>query len=412
MSIIKPNQINPNQIKSNQTKSNQTKSIKMNCVASTYNASGKLVGCTEQDLNAIISVQLYTVFALGTGLYICRSFTADNWADIAITLGWGCISVLTHTKRAFTRYALPCIAAGCKWASDACATEEDDDSEVSDGDHSCIRVVKDGIETTYSSIFSFVQDLDENFTGHNTCNSDLEDPDGDVINVHLSESVEDTENKTAENEAAENEAAENKTAENEHAENEDAENEDAENEDAENETDNESISELINRIENHTMEFDFILSEVCTLQTIMNMNMNALDTTCAKYEGMHVMKYDGFPIDPNDGVHFYDRKFAPVDHRMMEIVLQYNGTEYDLNLASPDNFYVAGNKLLDFAFLKWFMLKNHGVRLVPKQDGSCGTKCEYIIKCVDHEAVLHTLHPHNYLHVSILGFEVQDSGLI
>ena len=148
------------------------------------------------------------------------------------------------------------------------------------------------------------------------------------------------------------------------------------------------------------MQFDFVLSAVPTLQTIVN----ALGgPATAKSEGVHVMKYDGFPLDPIDGVHFYDRKFVPVDHRMMEIVLRHEGSEYDLNLASPDNFYVAGNKLLDFAFLKWFMLKNHGIQL---------TKCDYVIKCVDHAAVLHTLHPHNYLHVSVTGFEVHDSGVV
>jgi len=390
----------------------------MNCVASTYNASGKLVGCTEQELNSIISVQLYTVFALGTGMYICRSFTADNWADIVITLGWGCISALTHTKRAVTRHVLPYINVGVQCVLNACAQflpEEDDDSAVSDEDHSCIRVVKDGVETTYSSVFSFVQDLDEHFIaedGNGDENADEyadedEDADEDVINVQLSESVEVAENEVAENEVAENEVAENEVAgnevaENEVAENEVAENEVAENEVAENDSDDESISELIHRIENHTMKFDFVLSEVCTLQTIMN----SLDTPYSK-KGMHIMKYDGFPVDTINGMHFYDRQFIPVDHRMMEIVLQYEGKEYDLDLASPDNFYVAGNKLLDFPFLKWFMLKNHGVRLVPNSE-----KCEYVIKCVDHAAVLHTLHPHNYLHVSILGFEVQDSGLI
>ena len=148
------------------------------------------------------------------------------------------------------------------------------------------------------------------------------------------------------------------------------------------------------------MQFDFVLSAVPTLQTIVN----ALSgRATAKSEGVHVMKYDGFPLDPIDGVHFYDRKFVPVDHRMMEIVLRHEGSEYDLNLASPDNFYVAGNKLLDFAFLKWFMLKNHGVQLAKR---------EYVIKCVDHAAVLHTLHPDNYLHVSVAGFEVRDSGVV
>ena len=145
------------------------------------------------------------------------------------------------------------------------------------------------------------------------------------------------------------------------------------------------------------MQFDFVLSEVPTVQS-------AVERTA-----MHVMKYDGFPRD-SDGVHFYERRFTPVDHRMMEVVLQYDGREYDLNLAAPDNFYVAGNKLLDPAFLKWFMLKNHNVHLASKPDE--GTKYDYTIKIVDHAAVLHTLLPHNYLYVSISGFEVQDSGLV
>jgi hypothetical protein len=73
---------------------------------------------------------------------------------------------------------------------------------------------------------------------------------------------------------------------------------------------------------------------------------------------------------------------------------------------------VAGNKLLDPAFLKWFMLKNHGVRMVSNRDGSDGSKCDYVVKCVDNAAALHTLHPHNYLYISISGFEVHDSGLV
>jgi hypothetical protein len=123
------------------------------------------------------------------------------------------------------------------------------------------------------------------------------------------------------------------------------------------------------------------------------------------------MKYDGFPRD-SLGVHFHDRKFVPVDHRMMEVVLQHEGKDYDLNLASPDNFYVAGNKLLDPAFVKWFMLKNHGVKISTSHGSDGVNQCSYVIKCVDHAAALHTLHPHNYLHVSVSGFEVQDSGLV
>ena len=349
----------------------------MNCVASAYDVSGKLVGCAEPDLNAIISAQLYTVFALGTGLYLYKTFTADNWADIALTLGWGCVSLFTRTKRAFTKHALPCEKVLFNAVYNACKQlkpSDDDDSAVSDDDYPCIhlRVVKDGVDAkVYSSVFSFVKDLDEHYMRAESDIGDADaDADADLVNVSDEEGG-------AEEEGAEEGADADADA-------------DA---DAE-----EAISEVIKRIESHSMQFDFVLSEVPTVQT-------AVDRTA-----MHVMKYDGFPRD-SDGVHFYERRFAPVDHRMMEVVLQYDGQEYDLNLAAPDNFYVAGNKLLDPAFLKWFVLKNHNVHLAAKPDEG-GTKYDYTIKIVDHDAVLHTLLPHNYLYVSISGFEVQDSGLV
>jgi hypothetical protein len=124
---------------------------------------------------------------------------------------------------------------------------------------------------------------------------------------------------------------------------------------------------------------------------------------------MHVIKYDGFPREM-DGSCFFDRKFVPVGHRMMEIVLHYGDSEYEINLSSPDNFYVLGNKLLDPAFLKWFVRKNHGVNLTFR--GVAETECNYTIKCIDNNAALHTLQPCNYLKVCENGFEVHDSGLV
>jgi len=121
------------------------------------------------------------------------------------------------------------------------------------------------------------------------------------------------------------------------------------------------------------------------------------------------MKYDGFPRE-TDGSYFFDRKFVPVSHRMMEIVLQCGTAEYEINLSSPDNFYVLGNKLLDPAFLKWFVRKNHGVSLELK--GVEGNAPAYTIKCIDNNATLHTLQPCNYIRVCEDGFEVHDSGLV
>ena len=393
----------------------------MNCVASAYDASGKLVGCSEQELNNIISVQLYTIFALGSGLYIYKAFTAENWVDIAVHIGWGCVSAFTYTKRAINKHVLPGLIFGFKILSAACEKVtilgdkgSDNDSTVSDDEYYNIWVIKDGVETQcYSSVFDFVRDIHDNFVQPHP-QSQSQEVDGDVINVQLSEANEEPkeelnskpEDKDVDN-APGHEGDNEKDCDHGNDEDEDC------GSDAETESDDGDeydISEVIKNIESHTMPFDFMLSQVPTMQTIVNMvNMNPQSN--ARVEGMHVMKYDGFPRD-NNGVHFYDRKFVPVDYRMMEIVLQYEGNEYDLNLASPDNFYVAGNRVLDPAFLKWFMLKNHRVNMVNTREGSEGVKCNYTIKCLDHQAVLHTLLPHNYLYVSVTGVEVQDSGLI
>ena len=394
----------------------------MNCVASTYDASGKLIGCTEQELISVISVQMYTLFALGTGLYLYKTFTAENWVDIAVTLGWGCVSTFTRAKRVVTKYVLPGLRT-VLLSDTATATE---DVAVTED---LIRVVRDGVETSvYSSVFAFVHELDARFTEpscprRNRAVSDVVDE--DVINVHLcdtepnpdskpesessepepeTESTPEPETKSKPNDANEDESQEDESHEDESEEDESEEDESQKDESQkdESEEEDEDISELLSRIENHSMQFDFMLSRVPTAAHLGN---------DSKKEGAYVMKYDGFPRD-SLGVHFHDRKFVPVDHRMMEVVLQHEGKDYDLNLASPDNFYVAGNKLLDPAFVKWFMLKNHGVKISTSHGSDGVNTCIYMIKCVDHAAALHTLHPHNYLHVSVSGFEVQDSGLV
>lgn len=374
----------------------------MNCVASTYNASGKLVGCTEQDLFAIVSMQLYTVFAMGTGLYVYKSLTADNWVDIAIKIGWGCVSSYAQTKRFATRRVIPVLCNTVSFLTTriasiiACAPDSDSEVSVED-DHCYVRVVKDGTELHgYSSIFGLIHHLAEHSAGEQEGHkgeeeqervprNSIDDSDGDdVVDVNL-------ENTDKEAEPASAPAAAPKY------EDEDENEADAEDEDEESSDDDEDIKDKLARIENHDMVFDFVMCQVPTLQT----------ATSDAPQCMYVMKYDGFPRTA-DGLYFCDRKFVPVDHRMIEIVLQYSGAEYELDLSSPDNFYVVGNNLLDPAFMKWFMRKNHGIRI----NATANNEYDYTIKCIDHNAAMHTLLPCNYLHVTETGFDVHDSGLI
>ena len=350
----------------------------MNCVASSYNSSGKLVGCTEEDLNAIISVQLYTVFAVGTGLYVYKSLTAENWVDIAVQIGWGCVSAFTRTKRFATRYVVPgiCNAGSILFEylkPNAIAYDESEVDEEEDT-HCYVHLIKDGAEMhSYTSIFGLIKHLDEH--------SADEDSD-DVVDVSVNETTQCS-----------------KTQEDDKAPETDVPEEQGDNgscDEDEDEDEDEDIEAQLARIENHTMKFDFVMCQVPTMQT----------ATSSTPKCMHVIKYDGFPRD-TDGVRFCERKFVPVQHRMLEVVLQHAGAEYELDLSSPDNFYVAGNKLLDPSFLKWFMRKNHGISLSTNDE-----PVSYTLKCIDHNATLHTLLPCNYLHVSENGFEVHDSGLV
>jgi hypothetical protein len=365
----------------------------MSCIPSTYNASGGLVGCTEQDLNQIISTQLYTVFALGASLYLYKTFTAENWVDIAVQIGWACVSTFTHAKRFTVRHVIPGIHATGSFvtARISALIPGDSESEVSvEDDHCYVRVVKDGAELhEYSSIFGLIQHLTEQIDAKNQEEGQGQEQDSDDV-VEVPDEAEGNPNEDTQ--ASAQEPAQ-----------EPVRGSDSESEPETESCDEEDIKEHLSRIDNHVMQFDFVMCQVPTLQT----------ATSTTPQVMHVVKYDGFPRD-SDGSYFYDRKFVPVNHRMMEIVLQHGDSEYELDLSSPDNFYVLGNKLLDPAFLKWFMRKNHNVDLKLNIGDIDATTSDanYTIKCIDNNAVLHTLFPYNCIRVSETGFEVHDSRLI
>lgn len=391
-----------------------TQHTTMNCITSTYNASGRLVGCTEQELNAIVSTQLYTVIALGAGLYAYKTFTSENWFDIAIEIGWGCVCIFTQAKRFTTRHILPVAHGAFSFLkhqvvsfigtdSSGCSDTERDDG------HCYVRVVKDGFEIQgHSCMYGLVEHLLEQVEDSES--DDVVDVDlNEVVNndANGSEMKEEKQEKQNDDGHVQNnqseEAAGNGAEDNGDHGDVGGEQSDSDEQEQTDSDDEANFQEKICKIKNHTMKFDFVLCQVPTAETATSDN-----PMC-----MHTIKYDGFPVD-TDGTNFYERKFVPVSHRMMEIVLHYGEYEYEINLSSPDNFYVLGNKLLEPAFLKWFVRKNHGVNLdlMRVADDATLNACNYTIKCIDNNANLRTLLPCNYLHVCEDGFEVHDSGLV
>ena len=360
----------------------------MNC---THNNSSNVV-CTNQELSTLISMQFYTVFALGAGLCMYKSFTAENWADIAVQLGWGCVSAFTHTKRFAFRYVIPGICATASFI----VNRIDKKSKVETENNRYVHVVKDGVELhSYSSIFTLIKQLENTIASDSDSESDS---DSDSESEQSQEQEQEQEQSQEQSQEQEQEQAQDSDDVIDVQNEDEQSNHDDNTDNADNADNTCCMRNELARIVNHTMQFDFVMCQVPTPETAMSETPQC----------MYVIKYDGFPRE-SDGSYFFERKFTPSNHRMIEIALNYNDSEYELNLSSPDNFYVIGNKLLEPAFLKWFMRKNHGVSI---DITSGGTDNAYTIKCVDNHANLQTLKPCNYLRVTETGFEVLDSGLV
>lgn len=51
--------------------------------------------------------------------------------------------------------------------------------------------------------------------------------------------------------------------------------------------------------------------------------------------------------------------------------LNFNGVKYNINLTEPSNYYIIGNSIFDYAFLKWYMSEHYDIILSKKYSISC-----------------------------------------
>jgi hypothetical protein len=63
--------------------------------------------------------------------------------------------------------------------------------------------------------------------------------------------------------------------------------------------------------------------------------------------------------------------------------LTFKGVKYNINLTTPNNYYVVNNSILDYAFLKWYMAENYDVILTKR----------YSISCIDNFVEMYTIKP-------------------
>lgn len=104
------------------------------------------------------------------------------------------------------------------------------------------------------------------------------------------------------------------------------------------------------------------------------------------YKSEIVEKYD---IEMIKDKYFSTRKFIGIS-------LKTNGEKYSINLTSPSNYYVSDNSILNYSFMKWYMMKHYYVNLSRN----------YIISCIDNYVEMYRIHPGKKIIVHKNRFEI------
>ena len=106
------------------------------------------------------------------------------------------------------------------------------------------------------------------------------------------------------------------------------------------------------------------------------------------YKSEMVEKYDIQMIKDNS---FSTRKFIGIS-------LKTNNQKYNINLTSPSNYYLSDNSILNYSFLKWYMLKHHGVKLSH----------DYVISGIDNYVEMYRINPGKKIIVHKNKFQIVD----
>ena len=106
------------------------------------------------------------------------------------------------------------------------------------------------------------------------------------------------------------------------------------------------------------------------------------------YKSEMVEKYD---IDMIKDSYFSTRKFIGIS-------LKINNQKYNINLTSPSNYYISDNSILNYSFMKWYMMKHYNVKLSR----------DYVISCIDNYVEMYRINPGKKIIVHKNNFQLVD----
>lgn len=114
----------------------------------------------------------------------------------------------------------------------------------------------------------------------------------------------------------------------------------------------------------------------------------------------YVFKYDIFyksemnekyDVDMIKSKYFSTRKFIGLS-------LKTNEQKYVINLTTPNNYYVSDNCILNYSFLKWYMMKHYNVKLSR----------DYVVSGIDNYVEMYKINPGKKIFVHKNRFEIVD----
>ena len=112
----------------------------------------------------------------------------------------------------------------------------------------------------------------------------------------------------------------------------------------------------------------------------------------------YVFKYDLFyksEMNEKYDVNMVKDKYIS-NRKFIGISLKTNDQKYTINLTTPNNYYVSDNSILNYSFMKWYMMEHYYVKLSH----------DYVISCIDNYVEMYKINPGKKIFVHKNRFEL------
>ena len=127
---------------------------------------------------------------------------------------------------------------------------------------------------------------------------------------------------------------------------------------------------------------------------LLNVDLKDYDMVLYNFgegETVPVIRFDKLS-DVNDD-------FKISDHRFINVTLHIGDDQYTLNLNEPENYYMVGNRILDYDFVKWWSIDRLGLAELPD---------DYKISVIDGNADQLSLGINDAIRIQLDGYDVLE----